>query len=89
MTGVHHDRHVREVHGHVVDGHRMAVLQPDPAAAAPAGSDAAVARVKHDGVIEQSRTPLHSGQASQRKCSDGVLVLENGSSLAAARVGFR
>ena len=47
----HDDRHVREIHGHVVDRHRVAVLQPDAAAAGHAGADAAVAGV------EQHRQP--------------------------------
>ena len=43
------DRHVREIHRHVVDRHRVAVLQPDAAAARHAGADAAVAGVKEHG----------------------------------------
>src|SRR4051812_49612420 len=42
----HDDRHVREINCHIVDRHRVSVLQPDPAAAAHPGADAAMAGVK-------------------------------------------
>src|SRR5215475_10589474 len=42
------DRHVREIDGHVIDVHRVAVLQPHASASGHSGADAAVARVKDD-----------------------------------------
>ena len=43
-----HDGHVRKVHGHIVDGHRVAVFQADTAAPGHASADTAVTGVKED-----------------------------------------
>ena len=48
-TDARDDRHVREIHRHVVDEHRVAVLQPDAAAARHPRADPAVSGVKEHG----------------------------------------
>ena len=45
------DRHVRKIHGHIVDRHGVTVLEPNAAASWHAGADAAVPGV------EQHRQP--------------------------------
>src|SRR5690606_18119568 len=40
------DREIREVSGHVVQRHRVGVLQADPASAPKAGADSGLATVK-------------------------------------------
>jgi hypothetical protein len=42
------DRHLREIDGDIIDRHRIAVFQTDPAATGQAGADSAVACVKED-----------------------------------------
>ena len=70
----HDDRHVREIDRHIVDRHRMAVLQPDAAAASHPGSDSAVSGVKEhrqarfrEDLVERIRDAIVGEELLQRR----------------------
>src|SRR5678815_461945 len=46
-----YDRHVREIHGHIIDIHRSAVLQSNAPAAGHSCSDSTVSGVNDDGQL--------------------------------------
>ncbi len=70
----HDDRHVRKIHSDVIDEHRVAVLQPDAAAAGHTGADAAVPGVEQHGqfcfgedFVERVRHPIVWRKRLQRR----------------------
>ena len=71
----HDDRHLRKVHGDVVDRHRVAVLQADAAAAGHAGADAAVPGVEEHRQPAPRRRLRRAGRPCDRSgkncCSGG------------------